>query len=68
LPGAARLAGVVHEQGEEEQIEAINFREQTGEPLFPTHAAAGAGRWTLSMTWKVCSSTGVKHAVPGIAG
>ena len=33
LAGAAALAGVVQEQGEEEEVEAIDFRQQLGEAL-----------------------------------
>ena len=35
IAGAARFASVVHEQSEEKQVEAVDFREQTSEAFFP---------------------------------
>ena len=44
------------QQREEEEIEAVDFRQQRGETLFPV-MAGWRSACTLSMTRKVCSST-----------
>ena len=35
IAGAAGLAGVVHEQREQKQVEAVDFGQEPGETLFP---------------------------------
>ena len=44
LAGAAALAGVVQQQGEEEEIEAIDFGQQLRQALLVARGRAGAGR------------------------
>ena len=45
LAGAAAFAGVVQEQGEEEEIEAVDFGEELGEAL-------------LVLAWRACAGRG----------
>ena len=53
---AAGLAGVVQEQGEQEEVEAVDLRRSWARRC--SYSLAGWRRpWTLSMVRKVCSST-----------